>query len=178
MNNENGESKGQATDPSVREVLRAARFELDTLVRQRAEITRQIGTVKQAIIGLASVFGGSALRDAVLELMDHRTVNRQSGFTRACRYLLTEANRPLNSSEMCEELRRKFPEVVSRHKDPTASVTTVLNRLVAYGEAVPSKDSRGRRVWQWVADERWQGSEVSGPSLQGSEAAGSRRPAL
>jgi len=80
-----------------------------------------------------------------------------SGFTRACRYLLTEANRPLNSSEICEELCKKFPEVASRHKDPTASVTTVLNRLVAYGEAVPSKDSQGRRAWQWVADEKWVG---------------------
>lgn len=156
MNYANGE-KGQGTDANVLEVLRAARVELETLLRRRAEITRQIGTVKQAIIGLANVFGGPALQDAVLELMDHRTTNRQSGFTRACRYVLTEANRPLNSSEMCDELRRKFPEVASRHKDPTASVTTVLNRLVAYGEAVPSKDSQGRRAWQWVADDKWAG---------------------
>jgi len=157
MNNGNGESKIQGTDPNVLEVLRAARLELETLLRRRAEITRQIGTVKQAIIGLANIFGGSALQEAVLELIDHRTTNRQSGFTRACRYLLTEANRPLNSSEMCEELRKKFPDVASRHKDPTASVTTVLNRLVAYGEAVPSKDSQGRRAWQWVADGKWVG---------------------
>jgi len=157
MNNGNGESKLQGTDPNVLEVLRAAQLELETLLRRRAEITRQIGTVKQAIIGLATVFGGPALQEAVLELIDHRTTNRQSGFTRACRYLLTEANRPLNSSEMCEELRKKFPDVASRHKDPTASVTTVLNRLVAYGEAVPSKDSQGRRAWQWVADGNWVG---------------------
>jgi hypothetical protein len=157
MNFMNGESRGKEADANVLEVLRAARMELDTLLRQRAEITRQIGTVKQAIIGLANVFGGPTLQSAVLELMDHRTTNRQSGFTRACRYVLTEANRPLNSSEMCEELRKKFPEVASRHKDPTASVTTVLNRLVAYGEAVPSKDSHGRRAWQWVADEKWTG---------------------
>lgn len=156
MSYANGE-KGQGTDANVLEVLRAARAELETLLRRRAEITRQIGTVKQAIIGLANVFGGPALQDAALELMDQRTTNRQSGFTRACRYVLTEANRPLNSSEMCDELRKKFPEVASRHKDPTASVTTVLNRLVAYGEAVPSKDSQGRRAWQWVADDKWAG---------------------
>jgi hypothetical protein len=162
MNQGNGEREGQATDANVLEVLRAARIELDTLLRRRAEITRQIGTVKQAIIGLANVFGGPVLQNAVLELMDHRTTNRQSGFTRACRYVLTEANRPLNSSEMCEELRKKFPEVASRHKDPTASVTTVLNRLVAYGEAVPSKDSHGRRAWQWVADGKWNGAPIAG----------------
>src|SRR4030095_10548413 len=157
MNSTNGESRGTEANANVLEVLRAARLELDALLRQRAEITRQIGTVKQAIIGLANVFGGPALQDAVLELMDHRTTNRQSGFTRACRYVLTEANRPLNSSEMCEELRRKFPEVAARHKDPTASVTTVLNRLGAYGEGGPSKESQGRRAWQWVADEKWAG---------------------
>ena len=162
MNTGNGESKGLGTDPNVLEVLRAARIELETLLQRRAEITRQIGTVKQAIIGLANVFGGPVLQDAVLELIDHRTTNRQSGFTRACRYLLTEASRPLNSSEMCEELRKKFPEVASRHKDPTASVTTVLNRLVAYGEAVPSKDGQGRRAWQWVADGKWVGPSIAG----------------
>ena len=167
MNSINGEIRGKETDANVLEVLRAARMELDTLLRQRAEITRQIGTVKQAIIGLANVFGGPALQGAVLELMDHRTTNRQSGFTRACRYVLTEASRPLNSSEMCEELRKKFPEVASRHKDPTASVTTVLNRLVAYGEAVPSKDSHGRRAWQWVADEKWTGVPTMARELGG-----------
>src|SRR5260370_22236732 len=98
MNNGNGESKIQGTDPNVLEVLRAARLELETLLRRRAEITRQIGTVKQAIIGLATVFGGPALQEAVLELIDLRITKRQSGLTLACEYLLTEADRPLDSS--------------------------------------------------------------------------------
>jgi hypothetical protein len=143
------------TDPNVLEVLRAAKLELDQLVAQRAEITRRIGSTKQAIIGLAKVFGGEVLLNAVMELTDHCASNRQSGFTRACRYLLTEANRPLNSSQVCDELRRKFPELAARHKDLTASTTTVMNRLVAYGEASPSMDRDGRRVWQWVADGEW-----------------------
>jgi hypothetical protein len=33
-----------------------------------------------------------------------------------------------------------------------ASVTTVLNRLVEYGEAQPVLLSTGRRAWQWIAD--------------------------
>ncbi len=63
--------------------------------------------------------------------------------------------------------------MAARHKDPTASVTTVLNRLVAYGEAVPSKDGQGRRAWQWVADEKWTGvppiAEGAGSSRAGME---------
>jgi hypothetical protein len=33
-----------------------------------------------------------------------------------------------------------------------ASVTTVLNRLVEYGEARTVVRENGRRAWQWVAD--------------------------
>jgi hypothetical protein len=143
------------TDPSVLEVLRAAKAELDQLVAQRAEITCRIGTAKQAIIGLAKVFGGDVLHSAVLELMDLRPNNRQSGFTRACRYLLTEANRPLTSTEVCAGLRQKFPELAARHKDLSASATTVMNRLAGYGEAKPSIDARGRRAWTWVAESGW-----------------------
>ena len=41
---------------------------------------------------------------------------------------------------------------MERHKDPIASVTTVLNRLSDYTEARCSLDSNGRRVWEWIAD--------------------------
>lgn len=139
-------------DPNVLEVLRAARAELDQLLAQRAAITRRIGTTKQAIIGLAKLFGGTVLQNAVLELIDHRATNRQSGFTRACRYLLTEANRPLTSTEVCEGLRQRFPELAARHKDLSASVTTVMNRLVGYGEASISGSAHGRRTWSWIAE--------------------------
>jgi len=42
--------------------------------------------------------------------------------------------------------------MLERHKDPMASVTTVLNRLVAYGEARAVSLDNGRRAWVWVAD--------------------------
>jgi len=146
-------------NPSVLEVLRSARAELEELVAQRAEITRRIGTTKQA-----RMFGGNALQSAVLELMEHRSANRQSGFTRACRYLLTESSGPMTSADLCERLRRKFPELAERHKDLTASVTTVMNRLVHYGEASISDAVHGRRAWIWVAEtpEQLAGSAVGG----------------
>jgi len=40
------------------------------------------------------------------------------------------------------------------HKNPAASVTTVLNRLVAHGEVVKVRDENGRRAWQWHHPER------------------------
>ena len=32
--------------------------------------------------------------------------------------------------------------------------TTVLNRLVEYGEAESSLDGHSRRTWRWIAEER------------------------
>jgi hypothetical protein len=62
------------------------------------------------------------------------------------------ANGSLSSREVCDRILKEAPKVLQRHKDPTASVTTVLNRLVAYGEARAVTLDSGRRGWQWVSD--------------------------
>jgi len=66
--------------------------------------------------------------------------------------VLMEAARPLGAREVCEQIQQRIPPVLLRHKDPLASVTTVLNRLVEYGEARTVVRENGRRAWQWVAD--------------------------
>ena len=63
-----------------------------------------------------------------------------------------DSKRPLGARLVCQALQQKFPEVLERHKDPIASVTTVLNRLADYGEAHCSLDADGRRVWKWIAE--------------------------
>ncbi len=139
-------------DRHVQEVVRAAHDELRQLIRQRAEIMKRIGTVKQTIAGLANLFGDSVLNDELLELVDRKTGGRQPGFTKACRMILMEANRALGAREVCEQIQQRVPTLLMRHKDPLASVTTVLNRLVEYGEARAVSRDNGRRAWQWVAD--------------------------
>jgi hypothetical protein len=139
-------------DPHVQEVVRAAHEELRQLMRQRAEIMKRIGTVKQTIVGLANLFGDEVLTEELLELVDRKSGGRQPGFTKACRMVLMEADRPLGAREVCEQIQQKVPPVLLRHKDPLASVTTVLNRLVEYGEARTVARENGRRAWQWVSD--------------------------
>jgi chorismate mutase len=136
----------------VQQVVKAAHEELLQLLAQRAEIMKRIGTVKQTIAGLANLFGEEALGDDLLELIDRKPNGRQPGFTKACRRVLMEVQRPLGAREVCAELERQAPAILSRHKDPLASVTTVLNRLVDYGEARSLTNERGRRVWEWVSD--------------------------
>jgi len=155
--NGNGNGNGiknlpSGSDPHVQEVVRAAHEELRQLMRQRADVMKRIGTVKQTIVGLANLFGDEVLSDELLELVDRKSGGRQPGFTKACRMVLMEADRPLGAREVCEQIQQRIPPVLLRHKDPLASVTTVLNRLVDYGEARSLTNDRGRRVWEWVSE--------------------------
>ncbi|HKU24202.1 MAG TPA: hypothetical protein VJQ54_01955 [Candidatus Sulfotelmatobacter sp.] len=135
----------------VQEVVRQAHDELRQLLQQRSEIMKRIGTVKQTISGLANLFGDDVLNEELMELVDRKTTGRQPGFTKACRMILMEAGRSMTSRDICDYFQDKMPALLARHKDPTASVTTVLNRLVEYGEAEPVMVN-GRRAWRWVAD--------------------------
>jgi hypothetical protein len=139
-------------DPHVQEVVKTAHEELRQLMRQRTEIMKRIGTLKQTIAGLANLFGDEILGEDLLELVDRKSGGRQPGFTKACRMVLMEAGRPLAVREVCEQIQQRLPAVLLRHKDPLASVTTVLNRLVEYGEALSVVRENGRRAWQWVSD--------------------------
>ena len=51
-------------DPHVQEVVKTAHEELRQLMRQRTEIMKRIGTLKQTIAGLANLFGDAILGDA------------------------------------------------------------------------------------------------------------------
>ena len=122
MNGSNGQS--QAADLHVQEVIRSAEKELHELLGQRAELMKRIGTIKQTLAGLANIFGDCVLSDQLLTFLDRKTASRQ----------------------------QRFPELLERHKDPMASVTTVLNRLADYTEARCSLDPNGRRVWEWIVE--------------------------
>jgi hypothetical protein len=136
----------------VQEVVRQAHEELRQLFQRRAEVMRRIGTIKQTIAGLANLFGDNVLSDELLELIDRKSSGRQPGFTKACRMILMDADRALSARDVCQRIHERMPLLLDRHKDPMASVTTVLNRLVAYGEAKAVALDNGRRAWQWVAD--------------------------
>lgn len=135
----------------VQEVIRQAHGELRQLLQQRSDIMKRIGTVKQTISGLANLFGDEVLNEELLELVDRKSSGRQPGFTKACRMILMQAGRAMSARDMCDYFHREMPALLARHKDPTASVTTVLNRLVEYGEA-QAVLLNGRRAWRWVAE--------------------------
>lgn len=147
-------NRSEIESASVQEVLRQAQEELRGLLQQRADLMRRIGTVKQTICGLANLFGDGILSEELLQMVDRKPPGRGPGFTQACRTVLMEAQRPLTVREVCAWMQDRMPTVLERHKDPLASLTTVLNRLVEYGEAEGTRNERGRRAWVWSAEHK------------------------
>jgi hypothetical protein len=147
--------------PHIAEVVRSAEQQLAGLLRQRSEIMRRIGTIKQMLAGMADLYGNSILNEELLDLIDRSAPARRKGFTRACRELLMESKVPLRSRQASVELRRKFPEIAQHHKDLVASVATIFHRLTEYGEACTSLDNEGVRVWQWSSQRNSQDDDPS-----------------
>ena len=50
-----------------------------------------------------------------------------------------------------------IPTLLAHHKDPLASVNTVLNRLATYGEARIVMNERGKRAWEWATERAAEG---------------------
>lgn len=135
----------------VEKVIQKAHEELSELLRQRSALTRRIGTVNQTIVGLIKLFGDEILTGD-LSLMGHRACHRGAGVTDSCRRVLMEARGPVSAREVRDLIQKTIPAVLARHKDPLATVTTVLGRLAAYGEAQAVVSEEGRRAWQWSVD--------------------------
>lgn len=158
-------SAAPSTSRHVQDVIRRAERELRELIEERAEVTKRIGTVKQTIVGLANLFGDGILDGALLDLVDRKSGSRQPGITRACRRILMESGRPLSARDICDEVQRTAPALLARHKDPMATLNTILSRLVDYGEATVSQGDRGQRVWLWAAERK---NERHRPEDEGS----------
>jgi hypothetical protein len=131
------------------EVVKRAWEELRSLRQQRADIMKRIGTVRQTILGLATLFEGSMSDDELLDLNGRKANGRQTGFTKAIRIVLMQSVTPLRASEVRDRLEAQGISLL-HHKGPLASVTTVLNRLVQYGEAQMVVRADGKRAWMWV----------------------------
>jgi hypothetical protein len=94
----------------------------------------------------------AVLSDEILSVLARKSSSRQSGFTTACRRVVIEAKNPVGSRTVCQTLEQRFPEVLVRHKDSIASVTTVLNRLADYSEVRCLLNENGRRVYEWITE--------------------------
>jgi hypothetical protein len=135
----------------VQAIVKVAHEELLQLIQQRAEIMQRMGTIKQTIVGLCKLFGDHELSDDLRELVNGKAGIRRPGITQACRTVLMEARCPVTARDICEQIQRRTTPGVPSSKNQVASVTTVLNRLVQYGEARTVPRDNGPRAWLWVS---------------------------
>jgi hypothetical protein len=140
----------KGANSSVEQVVARAHQELISLDQERTRIMERIGAIKQTIAGLANLFGEALLSDELLDLIDRRRGDPTSGLTRTCRMTLMESDLPLTTQCILEEIQRRQPKLLAHHKSPVASVTTILNRLVHYGEARITTTLSGKKAWQWA----------------------------
>jgi hypothetical protein len=157
-------------NPHVQNVVRQAERELRQLIEERAVVTKRIGTVKQTIVGLAKLFGDGILDAPLSDMVDRKSGSRGRGITRACRRVLMEARQPMSARDVCDEIQRSAPALLVRHKDPMATINTILGRLLQYGEATVLPGDRGRRAWVWASDRYGRSSRT--PQGEGPESAG------
>ena len=134
---------------SAENVVQKLHTELNDLLQQRAEIMRHIATAKKTIVGLASLFGDHVLSPELQSLVGVGDGNRKPGLTKACRLILIEARGPLSARNVVDALQNQDPEILAGHKDPIASVTTILNRLADYKEVERVLLNNGKRGWRW-----------------------------
>jgi hypothetical protein len=132
-------------------------------MRQRAELIERIGTLQLTIAGLAKLFGVGILSDDVMRMLGYKYVNRKTGLTRACRMILMESLRPISTRDIYDHFQERMPTLLTGHKDPLASLITVLNRLVRYGEAKAVLSAEGKRQWIWAIED---GPEVPSKMTQ------------
>ena len=133
--------------------MRQAHEELRQLLQQRADVMRRIGTVKQTITGLAESLRGWSVERGVAGAGGSQEQRTPAGLHQGMPQDSVGGGAGVERRrDVCDEIRKKVPPMLTRHKDPVASVTTVLNRLVDYGEAQAVVLSNGRRAWRWIAD--------------------------
>jgi hypothetical protein len=139
--------------PNIQVIVKFAHEELQHLIRQRADITKRIGTIKQTILGLCNLFGDDELSDDdVREFADRKPRTRRPGLTHTCRTVLRKLDRPLTARELSEHIQQHDLPGARSSKNLAASVVVVLDRLVQYGEACVVLRDNGRRAWLWVSD--------------------------
>ena len=138
--------------PDVQLIVKVAHKELRRLIQQRAEIMKRIGTIKQTIVGLCNLFGDDELSDDLRELVNGKAGVRRRGITQACRKVLMDSGCPVTAREVCEQIQQRTMPGLPCSKNLVASVTTILSRLVQYGEARTVPRDNGPRAWLWVSD--------------------------
>ena len=135
----------------LRTVVEHAQDQLMQLMRERQQIAQRIAILKRTIKGVVFLNGEQLLRAP----NNGANQERKRGPTNACRLVLTRADTSLSAQDISAILKEEFPDLFRRPGNQYASLVTILNRLVEYGEA-DTFLRNGSRFWkrQQLVDRR------------------------
>jgi hypothetical protein len=125
------------------------RKELEQLCAERVMLTKKIAALKNTMVQLVRFSGDEDLMARAGDILEIGERPRKPGLTQLCRSVLLEACEPMTAREVHD----KVSDHVKHHHDGLASVTTILYRLVSYGEVEQLKNDQALEcTWQWVHD--------------------------
>lgn len=138
---------------SVDQMQGKLQSEIADLQRQCKNLDERISRTKGTIHGLATMFGDSSMNDDAAKFLK-TAAKRRRGLTRACRTTLQTLTRPCDAKELAGLIAETDPTLLRHHKNSSASVTTILNRLAKAGMVRVIATGFGRSRWEWIADVR------------------------
>ncbi|MGH9517354.1 MAG: hypothetical protein ACRD3P_16935 [Terriglobales bacterium] len=127
---------------SVRRITK----ELLALQKQLREVEDDIVAVSQALHGFSLILGEEYFSRELLRLIRPKRTNVR-GLSSICRSLLLHASHAYSVREVCERINVMDPLLLTHHKNPMASVTSVLRQLARRGEII-RRTENGKSVWQ------------------------------
>ena len=121
--------------------------ELETLAGELRQVQEQIDAIKTTVYGLAVIYGSEIVGPELHEAVRPARPARRLGLARACRSVLQNAVKPCSVSEICNRLNAMNGNLLIHHRNPMASVMSILRSLASQGEVIRSAEN-GRSVWQ------------------------------
>jgi hypothetical protein len=120
--------------------------ELSALQRQLREVEGDIVAVRQTLHGLSLILGEEYFSEELLRMIRPKRTNIR-GLSSVCRSLLLHASHAYSVREVCNRINATAPLLLTHHRNPMASVMSVLRQLARRGEII-RRTENGKSVWQ------------------------------
>jgi hypothetical protein len=148
------------TDDFYKQAFEAALEELSDLEKERETLkTKMEATeermekVRQAALGLLSLSGVDfqVIKDKYPNLFDNQ-LDPRIGITEAIRQVLKSSEDMLTTYEI-RDLVFQISPTIAGHKNPIATVSSILRRLMDNDEVTSGIFKDGKTVYGWIASE-------------------------
>lgn len=147
------------TDDFYKKAFETALSELSDLESNREELNKKLDTtderiekVRQAALGLLSLAGidFQEIKDKYPTLF-RNDIDPRLGITNAVRQVLKTSSDMLTTHQIRDLVFQVAPAIAA-HKNPIATVSAILRRLIDYEEVISGVFEDGKTVYGWVDD--------------------------